>query len=56
MDYLTKWREVFAASDQAAPTIAKLLVEEIMSCHGILNQLLSDGGPSFLSKLMITWG
>lgn len=31
MDYLTKWLEVFPAADQTAPTIAKLLVEEVIS-------------------------
>ena len=31
VDYLTKWPEVFPASDQSAPTIAKLLVEGIVS-------------------------
>lgn len=30
MDYLTKWLEVYAAKDQTAPTIAKLLVEGIV--------------------------
>ena len=50
MDYLTKWPEVFT-SDQTAPTIAKLFVEVLISRHGVPNQLLSDRGPSFLSKL-----
>ena len=52
VEYLTKWPEVYAAADQTAPTIAKLLVEEIISRHGVPRQLLSDRGPSFLSKLM----
>ena len=52
MDYLTKWPEVFPSPDQTAPTIAKLLVEEIISCHGVPRELLSDRGPSFLSKLL----
>ena len=30
MDYLTKWPEVFAATDQTALTIAKLLVEKLL--------------------------
>ena len=30
MDYLTKWPEVFAAMDQTALTIAKLLVEKLL--------------------------
>ena len=53
MDYLTKWPEVFATSDQTAPTIAKLLVEEVISRHGVPSQLLSDRGPCFLSRLLL---
>ena len=52
VDYLTKWPEVFAASDQTALTIAKLLVEEVVSRHGVPAELLSDRGKSFLSLLM----
>ena len=52
MDYLTKWPEVFPAADQSAPTIAKLLVERIISRHGVPKELLSDRGASFLSKLI----
>ena len=33
VDYLTKWVEVFAVPDQTALTIARLLVEEIISHH-----------------------
>ena len=53
MDYLTKWPEVFATADQTAPTIARLLIEEIISRHGVPSQLLSDRGPSFLSCLVL---
>ena len=35
MDYLTKWPEVYATLDQTAPTIARLLVEEFISRHGV---------------------
>ena len=52
MDYLTKWPEVFLAMDQTALTIAKLLVEEVISQHGVPRELLSDRGASFLSKLL----
>ena len=31
MDYLTKWPEVFAVPDQTALTIARLLVEQVVS-------------------------
>ena len=53
MDYLTKWPEVYATTDQTTPTIARLLVEEIISRHGVPRQLLSDRGPAFLSKLVL---
>ena len=53
VDYLTKWPEVYATADQTAPTIAKLLVENVISRHGVPRQLLSERGPSFLSKLLL---
>ena len=52
MDYLTKWPEVFAVPDQTAATIAKLLVEEIVSRHGVPSEILSDRGKAFMSGLM----
>ena len=52
MDYLTKWLEVFAVSDQTAATIANLLVEQIVSRHGVPSEVLSDRGRTFLSGLM----
>ena len=53
MDYLTKWPEVFATSDQTSSTIAELLVEHIITRHGVPSELLSDRGTAFLSKLML---
>ena len=52
MDYLTKWPEVFAVPDQSAATITRLLVEEVVSRHGVPAEILSDRGRSFLSTLM----
>jgi transposase InsO family protein len=52
VDYLNKWPEVFLVRDQIAPTIAKLLVEKIICCHGVPNQLLSNRGAKFLSNLL----
>ena len=52
MDYLTEWPEVFATSDQSATTIAKLLIEQIVSRHGVPSEILSDRGRAFLSGLM----
>ena len=51
MDYLTKWPEVFAVKDQTAATIATLLVEQIISRHGVPAEVLSDRGKAFLSEL-----
>ena len=52
MDYLTKCPEVFAVPAQTALTIAHLLVEKVISQHGVLSQLLSDHGAAFLSNLL----
>jgi len=52
MDYLTKWPEAYATSDQTAETIARLFVEQIVCRHGIPQELLSDRGQNFLSTLM----
>ena len=52
VDYLTKWPEVIATSSQSAYTIAKLLVEKIVSRHGVPSQLLSDRVGAFLSELL----
>jgi len=49
MDYLTKWPEVFATSDQTSLTIAELLVKNIVSRHGVPAELW---GTALLSKLM----
>ncbi len=52
MDYLTKWPEVFAVPDQTAATIATLLVEHIVSRHGVPSEVLSNRGKVFLSALL----
>ena len=52
IDYLTKWPEVFAVVDQSAATIARLLVEQVVSRHGVPAEILSDRGKSFLSGPM----
>ena len=46
-DYLTKWVEVFPTPDQSALTIAKLLITEIISRHGVPRELLSDRSAAF---------
>lgn len=52
VDYLTKWVEAFAISDQTADTIARLFVESVVCRHGVPEQLLSDRGTNFLSELI----
>lgn len=52
MDYPMKWLEVFPASDQYSATMAKLLVEEIVSRHDVLSDILFDQGRVFLFGLM----
>ena len=52
MDYLTKWPEVFPAPDQFSATVARILVEEVVSRHGVPSEVLSDRGQAFLSGLM----
>lgn len=51
MDYLTKWPEAYATSDQTAKTNSTF-VEQIVCHHGIPQELLSDRGQNFLSTLM----
>lgn len=44
---------MYTTEDQTAPTIEKLLVEEIISRQGVPAKLLSNRGPSFLSKSVL---
>lgn len=43
---------MFAVPNQTTETIARLLVEHVISCHGALEQLLFDRGKNFLSSLV----
>ena len=53
VDYLTKWVEVVAISDQKAETIARMFVEHVVCRHGAPQELLSDRGANFLSDLVL---
>ena len=53
IDYFTKWVEALAVPNQEAPTIARLLVENIVCRHGVPQHLLSDRGANFLSSLIL---
>ena len=44
MDYLTKWPEIFATLDHTSLTIVEMLVEKVISRHGVPTELLSDCG------------
>jgi transposase InsO family protein len=49
-DYLTKWPEARATSDETAETAAKFLYEDILTRHGAPKELLSDRGRTFVNK------
>jgi hypothetical protein len=51
-EYLTRWPEAFAVSNQEAVTIAKLLAEQIVCRHGVPCKLLSDRGKNFRAELV----
>ena len=51
-EYLTKWCEAFPVATIDAPTIARLLVDEIVCRHGAPRTLLSDRGKNFMSNLI----
>ena len=51
MDYLTKWMEAYATSEQTTETIVDALVD--VACrHGVPRELVSDRGANLLSNLM----
>lgn len=49
---MPKWPEVVAIPDQQAGTIARCLVEQVFTRHGLPEQLLSDKGANFLSDVL----
>lgn len=51
-DFLTKWPFIFAAPDQKAIRLVRLLAEEIVPMIGVPDALLSDRGTNLLSHLM----
>jgi hypothetical protein len=50
-DYFTKWTECFAMCYVEAQTVARILVEEVITRFGILNKIHSDQGRQFESHL-----
>ena len=51
-DFLSKWSVVYAAPDQKAVRIAKLLAEEIVPTFGCREALLSDHGTNLLANIV----
>ncbi|KAK2899766.1 hypothetical protein Q8A73_012895 [Channa argus] len=51
MDYFTKWAEAYAVPDQTATTAAQRLVEDMFSRFGVPEELHSDQGRNFESRL-----
>jgi len=51
-DYFTHWMEAFAIPNQEATTVAEKLVEEVFMRFSIPEQLHSDQGHQFESKLL----
>lgn len=52
VDYLTKWVESFATSNQTSETIVQLLIDHVVCRHGVPYALISDRGTNLLSTLM----
>jgi len=52
-DYFTRWMEAFPIPNQEATTVAEKLVDEVFMRFSIPEQLHSDQGRQFESKLII---
>ena len=50
-DYFTKWTQAFAIRDQEAPTVANVLVNNVVSLFGVPRFLHSDKGSNFESHV-----
>ena len=53
IDHFSKWAKAYPLRDHKAPTVAKVLVEQLFSRFGMPYQLLSDQGPEFVSDLFL---
>jgi transposase InsO family protein len=52
MDYFSKWPEARAIPNMRAETVAKFIYEDIVCRHGVPQEILSDRGTSFTSKVI----
>lgn len=51
MDYFTKWPEAYEVPDQSASMTAQRLVDEMFAWFGVPDELHSDRGRNFESRL-----
>ncbi|OWY99978.1 hypothetical protein PHMEG_00028930 [Phytophthora megakarya] len=54
-DYFTRWVEAFPVKKLDTVTFVNLMVDEVVSRHGVLERLLSDRGPNFISNLAMSF-
>src|SRR3954464_13655484 len=52
IDWFSKWTEVEAVEEANAQTITKFLYYDIITRHGVLQEITSDRGTEFLNKLV----
>ena len=53
IDHFSTWAEAYLLHDHKAPTVAKVLVEQLFSRCGMPYNLLSDQGPEFGNELFL---
>ena len=51
-DYFTKWIDAIPLPDEEASTIARALLDRVFSSFGLPEQIHSDQGRNFESKLV----
>ncbi|KAE9189351.1 hypothetical protein PF002_g25069 [Phytophthora fragariae] len=51
VDYSTRWVETFPVKALDTLTFVQIMVDEVLSRHGVPERLLSDRGPNFISSL-----
>ncbi|OWZ16123.1 Gag-pol fusion protein [Phytophthora megakarya] len=54
-DYFTRWVETFPVKKLDIITFVNLMVDEVVSRHGVPERLLSDRGPNFISNLAMSF-
>ncbi|OWY97202.1 polyprotein [Phytophthora megakarya] len=54
-DYFTLWVEAFPVKKLDTITFVNLMVDEVVSRHGVPERLLSDRGPNFISNLAMSF-